>query len=259
MTVRAAEIPAQVTSRVTTDHSASRPGQRHGGAHRTSSSPLRRSPPGSRGAIVTFRATAPAARLRPRQACARRSFSTDRCVLGRTTPRSSRSAWTTRAAATSSGSRVIVRASQSTYDGSNAATWPSVWPWNLPNGARGREPRRPGRQRRRPEVADPAPLERPARVARSRRLALLGRPAQRWLAAETAGRTRPAGRRRADRRVPRPERPRQVEPAGDRPRRAWSGRPAAPRPARLVDGASGAAVAGPPPAPAAVPPRVIAA
>jgi len=40
--------------------------------------------------------------------------------------RSSRSAWTTRAAATSSGSRVIVRASQSTYDGSNAATCPSV-------------------------------------------------------------------------------------------------------------------------------------
>jgi hypothetical protein len=36
MTVRAAEIPATITNRVTTDHSASRPDQRHGGSHRGS-------------------------------------------------------------------------------------------------------------------------------------------------------------------------------------------------------------------------------
>lgn len=39
----------------------------------------------------------------------------------RRTPRPSRSDWTTRAAATRSGSRVTVPASQSTYEGSNAA------------------------------------------------------------------------------------------------------------------------------------------
>ena len=44
----------------------------------------------------------------------------------RTTPLTSRSSRTTRAAATRSGSRVIVVASQSMYDGSKAATWPSV-------------------------------------------------------------------------------------------------------------------------------------
>ena len=48
-------------------------------------------------------------------------------------PRTSRSSWSTRAAATRSGSREIVRASQSMYVGSKSATWPSVWPWNLPN------------------------------------------------------------------------------------------------------------------------------
>lgn len=40
----------------------------------------------------------------------------------------------TRAAARRSGSRRIVEAIQSTYDGSNAAISPRVWPWNLPNG-----------------------------------------------------------------------------------------------------------------------------
>ena len=48
-------------------------------------------------------------------------------------PARSRSAWTTRAEAAMSGSRMTVPTSQSTYEGSNAATWPSVWPWNLPN------------------------------------------------------------------------------------------------------------------------------
>ena len=54
------------------------------------------------------------------------------CVR-RGTPLESRSVWTTRAAATSSGSRVTVPATQSMYDGSNAAISPSVCPWNLPN------------------------------------------------------------------------------------------------------------------------------
>jgi len=59
--------------------------------------------------------------------------STGRACRRRTTPRRSRSARTTRAAATSSGSRAIIPAIQSMYEGSNAATCPSVWPWNLPN------------------------------------------------------------------------------------------------------------------------------
>ncbi len=51
----------------------------------------------------------------------------------RTTPRRSRSSRMTRAAATSPGSRVIVEAIQSMYDGSKAAISPRVWPRNLPN------------------------------------------------------------------------------------------------------------------------------
>jgi hypothetical protein len=51
----------------------------------------------------------------------------------RTTPRRSRSSRRTRAAPTRSRSVVIVLASQSMYDGSNAAISPSVWPRNLPN------------------------------------------------------------------------------------------------------------------------------
>lgn len=52
----------------------------------------------------------------------------------RTMPRRSRSSRMTRAAASRSGSRRIVEAIQSTYDGSNAAISPRVWPWNFPNG-----------------------------------------------------------------------------------------------------------------------------
>ena len=66
-------------------------------------------------------------------------------------------AWTTRAAATSSGSRVTVPASQSMYDGSNAAIWPSVCPWNLPNSTGYADARVEGRRRRPAEVRGAGP------------------------------------------------------------------------------------------------------
>ena len=118
MTVQAPRIPVAITSRVTTDHSASRPDPRHGRAHRSASFRAPSIASRFRGAIAVFwRSSSQAERPRPTAAAT---------WSRRATRRSSRSAWTTRAAATSSGSRVIVRASQSTYEGSKAATCPRV-------------------------------------------------------------------------------------------------------------------------------------
>ena len=97
----------------------------------------------------------------------------------------------TRAAATRSGSRVTVPATQSMYDGSKAAIWPSVWPWNLPNSmtcARAR-PRGVGgfgrrKLRSRPRSSGPVGVDarggsRPDALAAQRRLAGRRRPARR--------------------------------------------------------------------------------
>jgi hypothetical protein len=124
MTVRAPRIPVAITSRVTTDHSASRPDPRYGRAHRSTS--FRAPSVASRvsgGRSPRLGPMAQAERPRPTSATVALATWSRREIC-----RASRSSWTTRAAATSSGSRVTVRASQSMYDGSKAATWPSVWP-----------------------------------------------------------------------------------------------------------------------------------
>ena len=158
---------------------------------------------------------------------------------GRATPRASRSAWTTRAAATSSGSRVTVLATQSMYDGSKAAIWPSVWPWNLPNRRRAPAPRRGaaaaagGSPGRRPRSSGPVGrrTRRLAGVGRVRRAAAAGlaRPSQ-------AGRDRPGGRSGL---VAWPVRRRGVDPAGDGPRRSRPGGP--PRRERRAEVGAGSA------------------
>ena len=144
-------------------------------------------------------------------------------------PRTSRSSRSTRAAATRSGSREIVRASQSMYVGSKSATWPSVWPWNLPNSI-GHGPRRLERGRhRRPEVALAMPPDRAVRLRRAQRLAaqaIVGRR-RLWRVPDP----------RAGGRVARPERRRRVDAAGEWalrtrlgwPRAATGGRPVAVR------------------------------
>jgi len=120
MTVRAAGISGPITSRVTTDHRPAGPAsdaadliEHHSPAQSIASRIL---PGGDRRVSDRSRASrrgsAPPAPQPASRAWARRSFS----PIGwgrRTTPRRSRSACMLRAAATSSGSRVIVRASQS--------------------------------------------------------------------------------------------------------------------------------------------------
>jgi hypothetical protein len=107
---------------------------RYGGAYRSRSFAPHRSPPESTGGDRHVRrvwrrrrSSPPAGRLARRPDQAERlggvpgRSRVDACSR-RGIPRSSRSAWRTLAAATRSGSRVIVFASQSMYDGSNAAT-----------------------------------------------------------------------------------------------------------------------------------------
>ena len=142
------------------------------------------------------------------------------CVR-RTIPRWSRSSCMTRAAMVRSGSRWTARASQSMYDGSNAAISSSRWPWNLPNGttkacASSSEGRGGGRKpRMRSRSSGPVGCD--ARNGSRRDRSLLGGG---WPASGGAARRR---------RVPRPERLARVDPSGHRPSRLRTRRTAAPR------------------------------
>lgn len=125
-------IPAQVTSRVTGSIRPSGPdGRWDGRTYRTRREYIAIDrPPVSEGDRAS---RADRVQPRPGDRQAERLGRAGAGCARRGTPRASRSPWTTRAAATRSGSRVTVLATQSMYDGSNAAIWPRVWPWNLPN------------------------------------------------------------------------------------------------------------------------------
>ena len=141
-----ASIRTSITSRIT-DHRPAGPGSRNGRTHRDDRF-NRIASRVSGGDPASGRFFESSARGRPRgppsgpvredPPPSRRRISLSRCWRSvsrrrRTMPRRSRSSRRTRAAATRPASRVMVEAIQSMYDGSNAATSPSVWPRNLPN------------------------------------------------------------------------------------------------------------------------------
>lgn len=246
MTVRVAGIPAPVTSRVTTDHSASRPDERYGGNHSPSQPIASRSSGGDR------HVRAP-------------NIQGVRCRPGWRNGRRLRRSGSAGAGVPFLGSPLVFA------DWVRSACHVPIVEIGLHAAGGGDQlriardrPRQPihvgrlelrdlaegvaaelpelelvrsrsldRRQRRRPEVPNTVALQRPARMAGAGRFSLLGRPAVRRLPAESGPRARwafvgfPCGV--AKRRVARPERTGEVEAAGDRPSRPGLGRPASSR------------------------------
>ena len=170
---------------------------------------------------------------------------------GRRIPRRSSSSTITRAASARSGSRVIVPASQSTYEGSNATISPSVCPWNLPKVTSRSSASLDRRRLQRNVAGEAVPLHRPGRL---RGAELRGRTLRSGMAAGPVSGIREPGRRGGL--VAGPDRPAEVEAAGDRasswaaaavPRRGCRACPGPDRRAGTA-GCAGGAAGGPVPA-----------